>query len=131
MYMLFIFYRYGDHRDLHVLTHSFPTRRYSDIELRSGIDLAIRYELAERDEARIHMAATVVELDRVDRAELRAGQFGDEDVVVAVERFGAAARPVDPQGAADAIDDRGLVDDLRTGDRRPGDRKSTRLNSRP
>src|SRR3546814_7053989 len=67
------------------------------------------------------MAATVVELDRVDRAELRAGQFGDEDVVVAVERFGAAARPVDPQGAADAIDDRGLVDDLRTGDRRQGD----------
>src|SRR3546814_1428403 len=67
------------------------------------------------------MAATVVELDRVDRAELRAGQFGDEDVVVAVERFGAAARPVDPQGAADAVDDRGLVDDLRTGDRRRGD----------
>src|SRR3546814_11720437 len=67
------------------------------------------------------MAATVVELDRFDRAELRAGQFGDEDVVVAVERFGAAARPVDPQGAADAIDDRGLVDDLRTGDRRQGD----------
>src|SRR3546814_4770517 len=62
--------------------------------LRSGIDLAIRDELAERDEARIHMAATVVELDRVDRAELRAGQFGDADVVVAVERFGAAARPV-------------------------------------
>src|SRR3546814_1217067 len=49
--------------------------------LRSGIDLAIRDELAERDEARIHMAATVVELDRVDRAGLRAGQFGDEDVV--------------------------------------------------
>src|SRR3546814_2151057 len=25
------FYRYGDHRDLHVLTHSFPTRRSSDL----------------------------------------------------------------------------------------------------
>src|SRR3546814_978888 len=24
-------YRYGDHRDLHVLTHSFPTRRSSDL----------------------------------------------------------------------------------------------------
>src|SRR3546814_6066900 len=24
------FYGYGDHRDLHVLTHSFPTRRSSD-----------------------------------------------------------------------------------------------------
>src|SRR3546814_8571782 len=27
----FFFYRYGDHRDLHVLTHSFPTRRSSDL----------------------------------------------------------------------------------------------------
>src|SRR3546814_8242105 len=26
-----LFYRYGDHRDLHVLTHSFPTRRSSDL----------------------------------------------------------------------------------------------------
>src|SRR3546814_942576 len=26
---VFCFYRYGDHRDLHVLTHSFPTRRSS------------------------------------------------------------------------------------------------------
>src|SRR3546814_8258007 len=25
------FYGYGDHRDLHVLTHSFPTRRSSDL----------------------------------------------------------------------------------------------------
>src|SRR3546814_15526915 len=25
------FYLYGDHRDLHVLTHSFPTRRSSDL----------------------------------------------------------------------------------------------------
>src|SRR3546814_9935589 len=28
---VFIFYGYGDHRDLHVLTHSFPTRRSSDL----------------------------------------------------------------------------------------------------
>src|SRR3546814_19224655 len=27
----FFFSRYGDHRDLHVLTHSFPTRRSSDL----------------------------------------------------------------------------------------------------
>src|SRR3546814_8767842 len=33
----FFFYRYGDHRDLHVLTHSFPTRRSSYLVLhRSG-----------------------------------------------------------------------------------------------
>src|SRR3546814_5093269 len=29
MYFFFLFYAYGDHRDLHVLTHSFPTRRSS------------------------------------------------------------------------------------------------------
>src|SRR3546814_14516634 len=27
----FCFYGYGDHRDLHVLTHSFPTRRSADL----------------------------------------------------------------------------------------------------
>src|SRR3546814_2951904 len=27
----FLFERYGDHRDLHVLTHAFPTRRSSDL----------------------------------------------------------------------------------------------------
>src|SRR3546814_15603264 len=27
----FFFLLYGDHRDLHVLTHSFPTRRSSDL----------------------------------------------------------------------------------------------------
>src|SRR3546814_12544270 len=29
-FLLFFFYSPGDHRDLHVLTHSFPTRRSSD-----------------------------------------------------------------------------------------------------
>src|SRR3546814_15619254 len=33
--MFSIFFEgYGDHRDLHVLTHSFPTRRSSDLEYR-------------------------------------------------------------------------------------------------
>src|SRR3546814_18953914 len=30
-YILFFFEGYGEHRDLHVLTHSFPTRRSSDL----------------------------------------------------------------------------------------------------
>src|SRR3546814_15386490 len=30
----FYFYRVGDHRYLHVLTHSFPTRRSSDLDLK-------------------------------------------------------------------------------------------------
>src|SRR3546814_15835791 len=29
--LMFFFYRYGDHRYLHFLTHSFPTRRSSDL----------------------------------------------------------------------------------------------------
>src|SRR3546814_17230576 len=29
--LIFFFYFYGHHRDLHVLTHSFPTRRSSDL----------------------------------------------------------------------------------------------------
>src|SRR3546814_16117642 len=86
----------------------------------SGIDLAIGDELAERDEACVHVGSAVVELDRVDRAEARADQLGDEDIVVIVERFGAILRPVDTKGAADAINDRGLVNDLRTLSRRQG-----------
>src|SRR5688572_32053702 len=39
LYFFFFFYSYGDHRDL----HSFPTRRSSDLELRSG-------EMSETDE---------------------------------------------------------------------------------
>src|SRR3546814_10502520 len=30
--IVFFFLGYGDHRDLHVLTHSFPTRRSSDLK---------------------------------------------------------------------------------------------------
>src|SRR3546814_20432888 len=33
VYVFFFFYGYVDHRDLHVLTHSFPTRRSSDLEI--------------------------------------------------------------------------------------------------
>src|SRR3546814_19115147 len=29
--LVFFFYGYGDHRDLHLLTHSFPTRLSSDL----------------------------------------------------------------------------------------------------
>src|SRR3546814_9247911 len=34
--MFFFFYWYGDHRYLQVLTHSFPTRRSSDLEVAGG-----------------------------------------------------------------------------------------------
>src|SRR3546814_4434887 len=41
---LFFFYWYGDHRDLHVLTHSFPTRRSSDLGV---LDVAERAPVGE------------------------------------------------------------------------------------
>src|SRR3546814_17497399 len=38
-FFLFFFYGYGDHRDLHVLSHSFPTRRSSDLLGQRGFTL--------------------------------------------------------------------------------------------
>src|SRR3546814_13554488 len=35
LFGMFFFLCYGDHRDLHVLTHSFPTRRSSDLSTSS------------------------------------------------------------------------------------------------
>src|SRR3546814_19650096 len=35
-FVVFFFSCYGDHRDLHVLTTSFPTRRASDLEYSAG-----------------------------------------------------------------------------------------------
>src|SRR3546814_14993552 len=63
-----LFYRCGDHRDLPVLQHSFPTRRSSDLlELgrdggtRAGIDSALCYQRHDRGlepaEADIEVAA--------------------------------------------------------------------------
>src|SRR3546814_3052091 len=50
---IFFFSLYGDHRDLHVLTHSFPTRRSSDLrnlELPiAEMGLAIRAETRTGD----------------------------------------------------------------------------------
>src|SRR3546814_21003809 len=40
--MFFVFECYGDHRDLHVLTHSFPTRRSSDLD---GVEAEINDKL--------------------------------------------------------------------------------------
>src|SRR3546814_3110379 len=37
----FFFYRYGAHRDLNVLTHSFPTRRSSDLRQYAGASAAL------------------------------------------------------------------------------------------
>src|SRR3546814_3303478 len=51
----FVFEGYGDHRDLHVLTHSFPTRRSSDLfggSLKGAATAAQGDEIARRAEGR-------------------------------------------------------------------------------
>src|SRR3546814_10962354 len=48
-FCFFFFYGYGDHRDLHVLTHSFPTRRSSDLTMPLPQTLGIKaWQLEER-----------------------------------------------------------------------------------
>src|SRR3546814_12532224 len=49
MYFFFFFSGYGAHRDLHVLPHSFPTRRSSDL----GFALTLEVLIA----AHVHVAA--------------------------------------------------------------------------
>src|SRR3546814_20997411 len=41
-FTVFFFYGYGDHRDLHVLAHSFPTRRSSDLTSISFGNITVR-----------------------------------------------------------------------------------------
>src|SRR3546814_18642658 len=78
-----------------------------------SLRLPLGNELAERHEAAVQPARPIVQCERVDAAQLASRRPEDQDIVI-VERFGTAFGPVDPQGATDLVDDRGLVDDLRT-----------------
>src|SRR3546814_255697 len=60
IYYYFFFSCYGDHRDLHVLTHSFPTRRSSDLVARRVI-AAIHFDQIGR--VRVIHVARVVQVD--------------------------------------------------------------------
>src|SRR3546814_644802 len=61
---MFFFSRYGYHRDLHVLAHSFPTRRSSDLGLQTnGLIVAQRHIHMSSEDARRHHVA---DHDRVD-----------------------------------------------------------------
>src|SRR3546814_14150225 len=67
-YVRCFFELYGDHRDLHVLTHSFPTRRSADLGL-------AYHQFTDRVEARL--SAVVVGFD-ID-AETAALDFAGMD----------------------------------------------------
>src|SRR3546814_12253966 len=76
------FVGYGDLRDLHVQTHSFPTRRSSDLQLR-------RHETpahAEHARQEAHPAAEQDDDQRIDR------QIGDWKVEIHGSRTMSSAR---------------------------------------
>src|SRR3546814_1778440 len=77
-YVDYFFSRYGDHRDLHVLTHSSPTRRSSDLQRdradallaggADGIDQAVEAEPVDaRHRGDRLPAVAVVHEDRPDQ----------------------------------------------------------------
>src|SRR3546814_1424314 len=79
----FFFYGYGYHRDLHVLTHSFPTRRSSDLQLDLRFDKRAkrsRREIvdAEGDRRRVRGAGLAAGPDRDDHR-VREGRERSEE----------------------------------------------------
>src|SRR3546814_16987552 len=86
MCYVFFFYVSGAHRDLHVLTHAFPTRRSSDLAPTIGDRLGS--SLGRFDEERgtllFHRHALEADFGRADQPP--AGGDGDRDRDMAVER---------------------------------------------
>src|SRR3546814_12878950 len=66
------FYCYGDHRDLHVLTHSFPTRRSSDLSEWGEVPEATAALIAETRSAGGRVVATGTTTLRILEAAARA-----------------------------------------------------------
>ena len=73
--------------------------------------LAVGHEVAQRDEAALEPRSLVEQPDRIEAAQLIALGLAHQDRVV-VERLCPDARAVDVDLAADAVEDRGTVDDL-------------------
>src|SRR3546814_6231963 len=56
--LIFVYYLYADHRDLHVLTHSFPARRSSDrLAARGREQIGIAVERLEIREGHVLLQA--------------------------------------------------------------------------
>src|SRR3546814_19907868 len=81
------FYCYGDHRDLHVLTHSFPTRRSSDLSEWGEVPEATAALIAETRSAGGRVVATGTTTLRILEAAARAdgsvpAWSGDTDLFI-------------------------------------------------
>src|SRR3546814_8009966 len=66
--MFFFFEGSGDHRDLHVLTHSFPPRRSSDLDRNGEIPRELMIH------ADVHLVAVRTVRGRIDRREQPGGK---------------------------------------------------------
>src|SRR3546814_3058720 len=78
MYFCFFFYSYGDHRYLNVLTHSFPTRRSSDLAEASASEVKLGNPL---DFGPALLLAGLVAVMAIP-ARWALEQFGDQGIIV-------------------------------------------------
>src|SRR3546814_1038263 len=113
---MFFFYRYGDHLNLHVLTHSCPTRRSSDLVLSNVALVDLFGDIAAGEDSGSAAAAVASDLrsayvdqDRDDRlSALRAlWDAGDDPFdrygrLVMTARAAARVAPADKTAEADA-----------------------------
>src|SRR3546814_1544248 len=79
----------GDHRDLHVLTHSFPTRRSSDLTgvATRPVDLeTYRRSLAQKNTRSAQVMLPVFQGARGTRTRIAYGEGEDERVLRAIQR---------------------------------------------
>src|SRR3546814_12385678 len=98
---MYVFFScYGDHRDLHVLTHSFPTRRSSDLNVNPIGPRGVY------DEAKRYAEAMTMAYHRHHDVDVR--------IVRIFNTFGTYMRPDDGRAVSNFLTQ---------------DRKSTRLNS--
>src|SRR3546814_20629084 len=75
---IFFFSCYGCHLDLHVLTHSFPTRRSSDLERAAHrFDVGAAQAVAGDDVAAV--TVIIAEIDRDLGRELAVGEARSEE----------------------------------------------------
>src|SRR3546814_14010520 len=121
VYDLFFFEGYGAHRDLHLLTHSFPTRRSSDLlAVEQDIDAHHCWQahlgVVWKHGHHLHADVTAHLPSRHEQQGCRSA-VGDLDLVVVTPRH----LDVATEGLSQALDEGGIVErGLDLGDRTSG-----------